>query len=515
MFRKFINVGLRGALLALVLALPAAVQAAEPTLKSLVDGHGSVVAGDVMITNFRTPVVSGFGFADVRSYGKGDDVTLRAELSAAGKINLIFTAIDPVTGVPTPAFIDAANGAAASPNQAYYMTYDVVVTNPALKLHAVDNTWGPSTVSAGASAAVNLLYYFNAAGGNGSGTTLYLDAFVNSQYLSGRPLGGMLLPQVENWTTVGNNDYYAYRFGSVWGLVSGPWGGVRVGHAYYDNFNMSFTLVSAAAPVAAPQMTNLFGDAVYLSAPAGPGGVTVALTSSDPATLAVPAAVTVPEGARYAPIPIVETPLTSSPVYVTVTGTQGSISRTAFYEVWPAVWPPAGPPQPSLTVATSGPGKVASADKKLACGLKCTATYPVGGTASLTAQPSSNSHFVGWSGACSGTALICVLPVNDPGINVIALFEANAPAGGGGGGATQYTLSIGRSNPGTVTSDLSGINCGNTCSAKFAQGTVVVLTATPPVGKSFASWSGACIGTAPTCMVTMSGNATAQANFNK
>ena len=325
----------------------------------------------------------------------------------------------------------------------------------------------------------------------------------------------MLLPQVENWTTVGTNDYYAYRFGSVWGLVSGPWGGVRVGHAYYDNFNMSFTLVPAAAPVAAPQMTNLFGDAVYLSAPAGPGGVTVALTSSDPATLAVPAAVTVPEGAMYAPIPIVETPLTSSPVYVTVTGTQGSVSRTAFYEVWPAVWPPAGPPQPSLTVATSGPGKVASADKKLACGLKCTATYPVGGTASLTAQPSSNSHFVGWSGACSGTALTCVLPVNDPGINVIALFEANAPAGGGGGGATQYTLSIGRSNPGTVTSDLSGINCGNTCSAKFAQGTVVVLTATPPVGKSFASWSGACIGTAPTCMVTMSGNATAQANFNK
>ena len=121
MSRKFINVGLGGALLALVLALPAAVQAAEPTLKSLVDGHGSVVAGDVMITNFRMPVVSGFGFADVRSYGKGDDVTVRAEVSAAGKINLIFTAIDPLTGVPTPAFIDAANGAAASPNQAYLL----------------------------------------------------------------------------------------------------------------------------------------------------------------------------------------------------------------------------------------------------------------------------------------------------------------------------------------------------------------------------------------------------------
>ena len=519
MFSKFLSPQFGCMALALAVALPAAAQTAEPTLKSLVSSHGSLVAGDVKITNFRTPFVSGgLAFADVRSYGNGDDVTVRAEVAGPGKVNLVFTAINPLTGVPTPAFIDAANGAAASPNQAYNMTYDVVVTNPQLKLHAFDNSWGPATVSAGASAAVNMQYYFNAAGGNASGTFLYLDLYINSTFLTGRLPGGSLLPQVETWTG-GTNDYYAYRFGNVWGLVSGPWGGIRVGHAYYDNFTMSFTLAAAAPPVAAPQMADLFADAVYLTAPAGPGGVTVALVSNDPVTLSVPASVTVPEGAMYAAIPLVESALTS-PVYVTVTGTLNGVSRNTFYEVWPIVWPPLGPPQPSLTITISGLGKVASADKKVACGLKCTATYPFGGTAALTAQPASGSHFVGWGGACSGTATSCAVLVTEPGMNAIAIFEANAVIGGGGGGGavggtTQFTLSIGRSNVGTVTSDVTGINCGSACSAKFAQGSVVVLTATPPTGKTFASWGGACAGSAPVCIVTINANVTAQANFNK
>ena len=56
---------------------------------------------------------------------------------------------------------------------------------------------------------------------------------------------------------------------------------------------------------------------------------------------------------------------------------------------------------------------------------------------------------------------------------------------------------------GTVTATPTGVdralNCGSNCSAKFVQNTLVTLTATPPVGKTFANWSGACSGTAPTC----------------
>lgn len=55
----------------------------------------------------------------------------------------------------------------------------------------------------------------------------------------------------------------------------------------------------------------------------------------------------------------------------------------------------------------------------------------------------------------------------------------------------QFTLSVGRSNPGTVTATPAGndrvLNCGSYCSAKFTLGTTITLTATPPDGKTFAS----------------------------
>ena len=502
----------------LMCAMPILAHAqAAPTLKQLVDTHGSLVAGDVTFTNFRTPFPSGgLAFANVRSYGVGDDISVRAEVAADGSFKLVFTAIDRATGLPTPAFIDAAHSAAAPTDQAYNMSYDVVVTNPNFKLHSVDNTWGPATTSWGASAAVTYVAYSNAGAGNAPCLCIiYLDQFISSTYVTGRPPGGALLPQVESWTAVGTNDYSAYRIGNLWGLVSGNWGGIRQGQAYLDTMTMSFRLAPAAPPVGPPQLANLFGDAVMLSAPAGPGGTVVTLVSSDPTLLAAPAAVTVPEGAMYAPIPIVQG-VVPAPTFAFLTGTLGGATRSASYEVWPAVWPPAGPPQPSLTIAKTGLGSVSSTDKRFACGIKCTANYVFGANVILTAQPASNSHFVGWGGACTGVTLGCTVAVNTPGMNAVAIFEPNNAGGGGGGGAaTQFTLSIGRSNLGTVTSDVGGLNCGSTCSAKFAQSTAVSLTATPPPNKSFVSWGGSCSGTAPVCSLTVNANTSVQANFSK
>ena len=110
--------------------------------------------------------------------------------------------------------------------------------------------------------------------------------------------------------------------------------------------------------------------------------------------------------------------------------------------------------------------------------------------------------------------------------SVTATFVTVAAGGGGGGGGgagavgtPSYTLSIGRSNPGTVTGTPAGtdraINCGSACSAKFLQGTIITLTATPPDGKTFASWSGACSGTAPSCAFNIVKDSSVQANFNK
>ncbi|MFN7931298.1 MAG: hypothetical protein U0Y68_25880 [Blastocatellia bacterium] len=84
----------------------------------------------------------------------------------------------------------------------------------------------------------------------------------------------------------------------------------------------------------------------------------------------------------------------------------------------------------------------------------------------------------------------------------------------------QFTLSVSRSNSGTITATPNGNNdapnCGGNCSAKFTQGTNVTLTAIPPAGKTFINWSSkdvpACnLSTSPTCTATITGNTSIQA----
>ena len=163
----------------------------------------------------------------------------------------------------------------------------------------------------------------------------------------------------------------------------------------------------------------------------------------------------------------------------------------------------------SLTVTKSGSaastGNVVDATAKISCGGACAMFTTSGANVTLTASP-NGSIFGGWSGSCSGTQLTCSLSVTgktDVGVSFLK----------------QFSLSIGRSNSGTVTSDISGndraISCGGACSAKFTDGTVVTLTATPPAGKTFVNWSGACVGTSPTCAVTISKDTSVQAVFGK
>ena len=161
---------------------------------------------------------------------------------------------------------------------------------------------------------------------------------------------------------------------------------------------------------------------------------------------------------------------------------------------------------PSVVVAKTGNGGVASGDKLISCGNNCAASYSLGTIVTLVATPGSGSVFGGWGGACSGNQSTCSVQVNDM-MNVTATF------------LSEFTLSVGRSNPGTVTGTPSGndrtLDCGSNCSAKFTQGTTVTLTATPPLGKSFVSWSGACSGTNPTCTLSVNNNTSVQATFSK
>ncbi len=79
----------------------------------------------------------------------------------------------------------------------------------------------------------------------------------------------------------------------------------------------------------------------------------------------------------------------------------------------------------------------------------------------------------------------------------------------------QLTVTAPASGSGTVTSSAGGINCpASACTASFAQGTTVVLTATAGTGYSFSGWTGisSCTGTG-TCSVTMSSDQTVGATF--
>lgn len=59
----------------------------------------------------------------------------------------------------------------------------------------------------------------------------------------------------------------------------------------------------------------------------------------------------------------------------------------------------------------TGSGTVTSSPSGINCGSTCTSYYYPGTSVRLTASPSSNSTFTGWSGHCSGTSTLCTLSV--------------------------------------------------------------------------------------------------------
>ncbi|HZQ94206.1 MAG TPA: alkaline phosphatase family protein [Candidatus Sulfotelmatobacter sp.] len=95
----------------------------------------------------------------------------------------------------------------------------------------------------------------------------------------------------------------------------------------------------------------------------------------------------------------------------------------------------------------------------------------------------------------------------------ILLFVSLA---GAAANAASYTLTmtVNGTGSGTVTSNPAGISCKPTCSAAFAAGTIVKLTAVPATGSYLAGWSGACKGTSNTCTLTLNSNLAVTATFN-
>jgi RHS repeat-associated protein/uncharacterized repeat protein (TIGR02543 family) len=166
------------------------------------------------------------------------------------------------------------------------------------------------------------------------------------------------------------------------------------------------------------------------------------------------------------------------------------------------------PMQMSLTTAKtgSGTGTLTSAQAGIECGASCSGLYDWGTAVTLTAVPSADSVFNGWTGGCTGTATTCTVTMDQ----AQAVSADFVPA--------FKTLSIAKmgSGAGTVTSSPTGIDCGTVCRADFAPNTVVTLTASPATGSTFGGWSGACqgTGTAATCTVTLDQARSVNASFS-
>jgi hypothetical protein len=161
----------------------------------------------------------------------------------------------------------------------------------------------------------------------------------------------------------------------------------------------------------------------------------------------------------------------------------------------------------TVTPAGNGTGTVSSVPAGIDCGETCSSSFASGTVVTLTATPADGSTFVGWgAGPCEGTGT-CTFTITSA-TTVVANFALSTN--------NNFTLTVNEAGTGsgTVTSVPSGISCPTTCSASFASGTQVTLTASAATGSTFAGWSGGgCTGTG-TCVVTVTAATAVTAMFN-
>src|SRR6185295_18857056 len=112
-------------------------------------------------------------------------------------------------------------------------------------------------------------------------------------------------------------------------------------------------------------------------------------------------------------------------------------------------------------------GTVTSSPAGINCGATCSAPFASGQVVSLTATPAAGSTFAGWTGDADCTDGSVTMSAAR---NCTATFNLLPP--------NTVTVTKSGTGSGTVTSSPAGINCGATCSAPFASGQVVALTAT-------------------------------------
>lgn len=147
----------------------------------------------------------------------------------------------------------------------------------------------------------------------------------------------------------------------------------------------------------------------------------------------------------------------------------------------------------NLTVTIVGSGNVTSDKGGVNCNSSCVKAVQTNSLITLTATPSANYVFTGWSGSgCSGTGTCAVTMSTAK--SVTATFTQNAYT------VTVTLVGTGSVSDGTTTCSVSP------CSFTVATGSSITLTETPGTGYNFSAWSastgGVCTGSGTTCTFT-------------
>jgi GH25 family lysozyme M1 (1,4-beta-N-acetylmuramidase) len=158
----------------------------------------------------------------------------------------------------------------------------------------------------------------------------------------------------------------------------------------------------------------------------------------------------------------------------------------------------------SLTVTPAAGGTISGA--RIACGSAasmCTRRANPDTVITLTATPGSGASLLRWTGVCGAAG-------SSPTCNVTALGKKTASAVFG----YPVTVARGGSGAGTVSSSPTRIDCGGTCTASFAVGSTIELTADADSASAFTGWGGGCGGIDPVCTVTVSSPTHVVATFD-
>jgi hypothetical protein len=129
--------------------------------------------------------------------------------------------------------------------------------------------------------------------------------------------GGILLP---------GGNLAGYTMANEFGLIKGHWGFAPGGSI--DSVTVKFSLVPAGSPVPLAVVNLNAGNGFILSSDgigsialsnfAQEGGAVVTITSSNPAAIAVPPTITVPQGYYYSAPFVLGAPTVDAPTQVTI-----------------------------------------------------------------------------------------------------------------------------------------------------------------------------------------------------